>query len=201
MYLGGGTGISTGNDGKFLKPTSEVKNNPKWVGYYKNGIRGAYHYEPTMFIEKDYKKHAEKVSNFMLRNEQFFFKEGITCSSVGVNFSVSYMPPGNLFGVNANFFAENKTELYYALGLLNSKIAIYILKKVFNRTNNVSSKYIKRLPYLSPTKEKKEAQSLTLLSEQYRDVSNALNRVESEYATSKRLYETTLGKVNPIDRT
>ena len=155
-YLGGGTGISTGNDGKFLKPTSEVKNNPKWVGYYKNGIRGAYHYEPTMFIEKDYKKHAEKVSNFMLRNEQFFFKEGITCSSVGVNFSDSYMPPGNLFGVNANFFAKNKTELYYALGLLNSKIAIYILKKVFNRTNNVSSKYIKRLPYLSPTKEEKE---------------------------------------------
>ena len=60
---------------------------------------------------------------------------------------------GSLF---FNFFAENKTELYYALGLLNSKIAIYILKKVFNRTNNVSSKYIKRLPYLSPSKEKKE---------------------------------------------
>ena len=50
-------------------------------------------------------------------------------------------------------------------------------------------------------KEKKEAQSLTLLSEQYRDVSNDLTRTESEYDTSRRLYEVTLGKVQPIDRT
>ena len=50
-------------------------------------------------------------------------------------------------------------------------------------------------------KERKEAKSLTLLSEQYREVSNALNRIEGEYATSKRLYEATLGKVSPIDRT
>lgn len=130
-----------------------MKNNPKWVGYYKNGIRGPYYYEPTMYIEKDYKKYAERIPNYMLRNEQYFFKEGISCSSVGVNFSAGYMPPGNLFGVNANFFTDDQEELYYALGLLNSKIAKYILKAVFNRTNNVSSKYIKRLPYITPDNE------------------------------------------------
>lgn len=150
QVLGGGTGISTGNDNKFLKRANEVKDNTKWVGYYKNGIRGAYYYEPTMFIEKDYKKNADKVPNYLLRNKRFFFKEGITCSSVGVNFSASYMPAGNLFGVNANFFTDDKVELYYALGLLNSKIAKYILKAIFNRTNNISSKYIKRLPYFTP---------------------------------------------------
>ena len=155
-FLGGGTGISTGNDKKFLKKSMDVKNNTNWVGYYKNGIRGSYFYEPTMFIEKNYKKNSDKVSNFMLRNEKFFFKEGITCSSVGVGFSASYLPPGNLFGVNANFFTDDEVELYYALGLLNSKIAKYILKAIFNRTNNVSSKYIKRLPYLSPTPKMKK---------------------------------------------
>ena len=50
-------------------------------------------------------------------------------------------------------------------------------------------------------KEKKEAQSLTLLSEQYREVSNDLTRIEGEYDTSKRLYEATLGNLSPIDRT
>ncbi len=153
--LGGGTGISTGNDKVFLKSAIKVKNNPKWVGYFKNGIRGPYYYEPTMYIEKDYQKHADRITNYMLRNVQYFFKEGITCSSVGVNFSASYMPPGNLFGVNANFFTDDKKELYYALGLLNSKIARYMLKAVFNRTNNVSSKYIKKMPYITPDKRTK----------------------------------------------
>jgi len=153
--LSGGTGISTGNDKVFLRPANEVKNNSKWVGYYKNGIRGPYYYEPTRYIEKDYQKHADRVSNFMLRNEQYFFKEGITCSSVGVNFSASYMPAGNLFGVNANFFTDDKEELYYALGLLNSTIAKYMLKAFFNRTNNVSSKYIKSMPYITPDKRTK----------------------------------------------
>ena len=50
-------------------------------------------------------------------------------------------------------------------------------------------------------KEKKEAQSLTLLSEQYRDVSNELIRTENDYDKSRRLYEATLGAVQPIDRT
>jgi len=50
-------------------------------------------------------------------------------------------------------------------------------------------------------KEKKEAQSLTLLSEQYHSVSRDLTRVESEFDVSKRLYETQIGRVSPIDRT
>jgi hypothetical protein len=153
--LDGGTGISTGTDKRFLKPASEVKGDPGWVGYYKNGIRKPYFYEPTMFIEKNYKKNLH-VPNYMIRNEKFFYREGITCASVGTGFSASYMPPGNLFGVNANFFTDDQTELYYALGLLNSKIARYILKAILNRTNNISSKYIKKLPYLAPEKKKKK---------------------------------------------
>ncbi len=154
--LDGGTGISTGNDKRFLKPSIEVLGNPAWVGYYKNGIRKAYYYEPTMSIEKNYKQYSSEIKNYMLRNERFFFKEGITCASVGVGFSASYMPAGNLFGVNANFFAKDRVELYYALGLLNSKVVRYMLKAVLNRTNNISSKYIKKLPYLEPSQREKE---------------------------------------------
>ena len=50
-------------------------------------------------------------------------------------------------------------------------------------------------------KEKKEAQSLTLLAEKYHSVTRDLTRVEGEYDTSKRLYEAALGKVAPLNRT
>ena len=50
-------------------------------------------------------------------------------------------------------------------------------------------------------KEKKEAQSLTLLAEKYHSVTRDLTRVEGEYDTSKRLYEAALGNVTPLNRT
>ena len=153
--LSGGTGISTGNDKEFLRPVDKVKNDGRWVGYFKNGLKQPYYYEPTMCIEKDYKSNMKRSKNYMIRNERFFFREGITCSSVGVNFSASYMPKGNLFGVNANLFCENTTELLYCLGLLNSKIARYIMKAILNRTNNISSMYVKSLPYTTPPQDKK----------------------------------------------
>jgi hypothetical protein len=50
-------------------------------------------------------------------------------------------------------------------------------------------------------KEKKDAQSLILLGEQYRSVSDDLEKVESAYSQSKNLYEAQLGSVSPINRT
>ena len=154
--MNGGTGISTGKDNIFLKSKDKVKGNDKWVKYYKNGIKMPYYYEPQHYIEKDYKSSMKKSKNYMIRNEKFFFKEGITCSSVGVNFSASYMEKGNLFGVNANLFSEDKIELMYCLGILNSKIARYIMKFVLNRTNNISSTYIKTLPYIDTNLKQKK---------------------------------------------
>lgn len=152
----GGTGISTGNDKKFLKKREEVKNNPDWVPYYKNGARKAYYYEPEYYIEKDYKKYSSTIKNYLIRNEKYFFKEGISCSSVGVRFSASYMPENCLFGVNANFFFRDRDTLFYTLGLLNSKISWYFARKVLIRTNNISANYLRQLPYKEPTpKEKK----------------------------------------------
>jgi len=152
----GGTGISTGNDRKFLKRREEVENNPNWVPYYKNGARRAYWYNPEYFIERDYKKYSTTIKNYLVRNEKYFFKEGISCSSVGVRFSAAYMPAGSLFGVNANFFFKDRDTMFYVLGLLNSKIAWYFARKVLIRTNNISASYLRLLPYKEPNpKEKK----------------------------------------------
>lgn len=152
----GGTGISTGNDKRFLRKRDEVKNDSSWVPYYKNGARNAYYYEPEYYIERDYRKYSSAISNYLIRNEKYFFKEGVSCSSVGVRFSASYLPSGSLFGVNANFFFKDKDTLFYTLGLLNSKFAWYFARKVLIRANNISANYLRQLPYKEPDlKDKK----------------------------------------------
>ncbi|MFX0149920.1 MAG: Eco57I restriction-modification methylase domain-containing protein [Candidatus Hodarchaeota archaeon] len=156
-FAKGGTGISTGNDKKYLKSAREVENDPKWVGFYKSGQRTPYYYQTPFYIEKDYQKNASNdPKNFLVRNKQFFFNEGITCSSVGRKFSAAYMPPGNLFGVNANFFFKSQDDLFFALGFLNSKITQYFARKVVNRSNIVATSFIKEIPFIQPSVQQKE---------------------------------------------
>lgn len=146
----GGTGISTGKDSVFLRKKSEVSNSNDWVPYYKNGARQPFWYEPQYYIERDYKKNAALSRTFMIRNERYFFKEGITCSSVGIRFSAAYMPEGGLFGVNANFFFDSRSEMFYMLALLNTRLAWFINRKMIIRTNNISANYLRMLPYIEP---------------------------------------------------
>ncbi|MFX1507973.1 MAG: Eco57I restriction-modification methylase domain-containing protein [Promethearchaeota archaeon] len=152
----GGTGISTGNDEKYLRSAPDISNSTSWVGFYKSGQRTPYFYKTPYFIEKNYKKNVEAdPKNFLVRNEQFYFKEGITCSSVGRKFSAAYMPPGNLFGVNANFFFDNREDLFYSLGFLNSKLVQYLARKVISRSNIIATSFIKEIPFIQPSTKMK----------------------------------------------
>ncbi len=152
----GGTGISTGNDGKYLRLAEEVQNDSAWVGFYKSGQRTPYFYKTPFFIEKDYQKNAKNdPKNFLVRNEQFYFREGITCSSVGRKFSAAYMPPGNLFGVNANFFFDNDEDIFYSLGFLNSKLVQYLTRKVIHRSNIIATSFLKEIPFIYPSMDQK----------------------------------------------
>jgi hypothetical protein len=169
----GGTGISTGNDKKYLRKSEDVLGDQLWVPYYKNGARQPYWYEPDFSIERDYRSNSDASRTYMIRNEKFFFKEGITCSSVGVRFSAAYLPAGCLFGVNANFFFKDRETLFYTLGLLNSKIAWYFARRVLIRTNNISANYLRLLPYIQPKKALKRriAVSVEKIVQQVRDKS------------------------------
>lgn len=153
----GGTGISTGNDAKFLKKASELaETETDWVPFYKNGgMRDAWYYHTPYRIHKDWESPSRRYQDFMARNSRYYFQEGITCSSMGAAFSASYMPPGCLFGVNANFFADDREHLFYVLALLNSTLVKYIVRAVFNRTNMVTAGYLKRLPYVEPDSSRK----------------------------------------------
>ncbi|MYL69550.1 N-6 DNA methylase [Halobacillus litoralis] len=149
--LKGGTGISTGDDRSFLRTFEEGPVPPDWIPFYKNGGRkDAWYYEPKYYIHQDWPAYVEREGNFTVRNRAYFYKRGITCSSMGVDFSAALLPEGSLFGVNANLFPEHEGDLYYFLGLLNSKLIKYMVRKVLNRTNMITSGYIKKIPYIEP---------------------------------------------------
>jgi len=152
----GATGISTGNDRKYLRHWEEIKADPSWVPFYKSGRRRPYFYRTKYYIERDYQKN-EGDPNFIVRNRKYFFREGITCSSVGRRFSASYMPPGCIFGVNANFFFDEREDLFYSLGYLNSRLCQYIVRKVLHRSNIVATSFLEELPYKPPPPDTKAA--------------------------------------------
>ncbi|MFX1248875.1 MAG: SAM-dependent methyltransferase, partial [Promethearchaeota archaeon] len=109
------------------------------------------------YIEKNYHKNVSAdPKNFLIRNEQFYFQKGITCSSAGRKFSAAYLPEGNLFGVNANFFFDNEADLYYSLGFLNSKLVQYLARKVINRSNIIATSFIKEIPFIEPSDDQKK---------------------------------------------
>ncbi|MBA2175108.1 N-6 DNA methylase [Halobacillus locisalis] len=150
------TGLSTGNDGHFLRKANEASETDGWIPFYKNGgAKDAWYYQPKFYIHKDWEQQSKAHKTFTVRNPSYFFKEGITCSSMGVKFSASYLPEGSLFGVNANLFPDNQEDLYYFLGFLNSRLVKYMLRKVLNRTNMVTSGYIKKIPFVTPSPEQK----------------------------------------------
>ncbi len=143
----GGTGISTGDDQRFLRKSSDA-NGPGWVPFYKSGRRTPYYYTSEFSIHEDVNKSAAESDDFIIRNRAFLFKEGITCSSIGRHFSASYLPPGCLFGVNGNFFFKDREDLFFYLGILNSKFFEYVGRKFLNRSNILATSFIREFPVL-----------------------------------------------------
>ncbi len=146
----GGAGISTGNDSKYLVKRSNLNGCNDRVPFFKNCAGSPYLFEPEDYIEKDCTRYAESIPNFMVRNRHLYFREGVACSSIGIRFCACYLPSKALFGVNACFFPDSELERYYLLGFLNSKLALYLIRAVLNRTNMVTPGYVKKLPYIPP---------------------------------------------------
>lgn len=136
------TGISTGNDSKYLSPTS---NDAFTIPFYKNPAKRRFFTDPDAYLPEDFLKICDEVPNFMVRNKRYLFKEGITCSSMGVQFGAAYLPEGATYGVNANIFPPSE-DLWWLLAFLNSSLCTYLVRGVLLRTNMITSGYVSRIP-------------------------------------------------------
>lgn len=136
------TGISTGNDKRFL---SKEKRPGFSLPFYKNPGSRKFFAAPNCYLADDFREHSRTVPNFMVRNQDVLFSQGITCSSMGVPFSACYLPANSTFGVNANIILDEQ-DTWWMLGYLNSSLVTYLVRGVLIRTNMVTSGYVSRLP-------------------------------------------------------
>ena len=146
------TGISTGNDKKYLSSTSTPD---KSIPFFKNPGNKKFFCTENAYLINNFLEERKTVKNFMVRNIPLIGKDGITCSSMGVEFSACYLPKNSTFGVNPNIFCENKNDIWWLLAYLNSDLVKYFIRGILIRTNMVTSGYVSRVPVLPFTNQEK----------------------------------------------
>ena len=139
------TGISTGNDTKYLRKPQDSHYN---IPFYKNPGTRRFWMEPDAYLPSEFLEIEKEVSNFMVRNKDLLYKAGISCSSMGIPFGACALPSGGTYGVNANVFCELQ-DRYWLLSYLNSSLVTYFVRGVLLRTNMITSGYVSRIPIIS----------------------------------------------------
>lgn len=150
------TGISTGNDKKYL---SKERKKDYEIPFYKNPGSKKFKTKEDAYLINRFMEESLEVKDFMVRNKQFVFKEGITCSSMGLTFSACYLPKNSTFGVNPNIFTAEE-DLFWMLSYLNSHLITYLVRGVLIRSNMVTSGYISQLPIIPFTIDDKKQLSI-----------------------------------------
>lgn len=214
-------GMTTGNNDKFVRSWFEVSknrvgfnfsqleaisSNKKWFPYNKGGeFRKFYgNYEFILNWEND-GDDLKKSTNSILRNKDFYFKNGITWTLLSSSyFGTRIIEKGFLFDVNGmTMFCSEPLNDQIMLSLLTSKVSSKFLK-ILNPTLAFQVGDINRIPILKESillhKEsiKKVINNLTFISKQDWDSYEtswdftSLPLLQSEYKKSslKESYKT-----------
>ena len=133
-------GFATGDNDKFLRFWYEVSKvnsvlssmaveNAKWFPCNKGGSYRKW-YGNNIYVANWYNDGAEMraFSGSVIRNPQFYFKKGLTWSSLANQLSLRFSPEGYVFESKGSMcFVNYDKNLWSILGLLNSKIAAFAL--------------------------------------------------------------------------
>lgn len=173
-------GMSTTNNDLFLKLWTEVDSRElgisgfnaktaavsgkKWFPYNKGGEYCRWYGNRSYIVNwkddgkelKDYVSRKYGSYSKEIRSENRYFYESVTWSGVGSGkSSFRYSPEGAIFDSGANgLFAGNLSELFYVLGLLNTKIVDSILQ-ILNPTINTGSGTVGNMPIIISEDKKK----------------------------------------------
>lgn len=148
-------GMSTANNAKYIRTWQEILirdfkkfNGNKWYPANNGGEYRRWYgnREDVLFWEDD--GYEIINGNGTIRNKQYYFKEGISWTSISSStISVRYFEEDFVF-TSAGFcaFTTNKKDRLKLLGFLNSKVALSFLK-VYSPTLNFNVGDIKILPH------------------------------------------------------
>ncbi|MBW8351816.1 BREX-1 system adenine-specific DNA-methyltransferase PglX [Bacillus sp. IITD106] len=175
-------GVLTGNDARFVRQWYEVENNKigfntlnyenmkdcnkKWFPITGGGLFRKWYgnFESVVNLENDaYEIRNENQNNFRLRENTYYFLEGMTWTEVSSKlFSLRYVPQGILFG-NGGPTCFLKKDIYYFMALLNSKVAEEALK-ILAPTINFGPEQIKKIPCIIDQKNIVEELSMECIN-------------------------------------
>lgn len=157
------TGLSTGNDSRFLRKAWEIPKtailfpddefrNAKWMLHPKGGGYGKYYGNLDTLIFWEDNGAALKESGAAIRNESYYFREGLTYSLVSTTrFSVRKMPKNCVFNFGGSGIFVTDLSRDYLLGLLNTSL-INSLLNMLNPTTNYTVGSVGKIPVVVPPK-------------------------------------------------
>lgn len=172
------SGLTTGNNDQFMRYWWEVDysttnlsdtEKPKWVLHTKGGPFKKW--SGNLWLVLNWEDNGYALKNFVddngnlrsvIRNENYYFTEGITypdTGSKGVSFRK--LPSNVIIGARGPgiYLSSKPINMNYVLGFLNSKIAYYVTS-CLNPTVSTSISDIKRIPFNTPSEIIQESVSV-----------------------------------------
>jgi len=148
-------GLTTADNSHFLRFFWEIKNASldEWPYYAKGGSFNKYY--GNVWLRINWINNGQEIkenNGASVRNETYYFRNGITFSSVGTK-GVNYRILNShcLFdSASRSIFAKNDENNLYNLGFLNSSLALYIAS-CLNPTVSTTVGDIERLPFVKPS--------------------------------------------------
>jgi hypothetical protein len=142
------------NKVEFSEDYSLDKN--KWVGYAKGGPFNKWY--GNLWLKLNWQNNGDELRNCdkaILRNEEFYFKEGLTYSASGSKgVSFRYLPKNYIFDVGGScVFPKQSFSTNTLLAVLNSTLSFYVAD-CLNPTVNTQVGDLKRIPFVVPSEEK-----------------------------------------------
>ncbi|MFX1536144.1 MAG: BREX-1 system adenine-specific DNA-methyltransferase PglX [Promethearchaeota archaeon] len=148
-----------------VRPTS-IGKGKKWIPFANGG-----HYAPfyrPLIIVVNWENNGAEIRNFVFppshknagklrsrpQNRDYYFREGITWGKRTDILNLQYLPQGCIFSIEGQAaFLNNPKDIWYALGLLNSDLMVYILNTFCGQ--HKYSGYVGLLPFKRPDEKTK----------------------------------------------
>jgi len=202
-------GMSVSNGEKYQRFQWEVnessisedhcKDNKRWVRFAKGGPYNKWFGNNWLLV--DWQNNGTELKNdkkAAIRNQDYYFLEGLTYSSSGSKgTSFRFLPSNFLFsGGGPAIIPRNKNiSLYYLMSILNSVLNKYILK-CLNPTVNTTQGDLNRIPILKPQENTEKL--LINLSKENTEIKKSIcsfRLIEANYSKSPIIaYKTSLFK-------
>lgn len=148
-----GSQHKTADNEKYLRMFWEIEkssiNNRNWIFYIKGGNYRKWYGNIDLVVDwsKSAKHFYKNNPTSNMIKEKYWYQEGITYTSLTSSTNTfRYLPPIGVFDIKGPSLTNVK-NMYYCLGLLNSKVSV-IFYKTFNATMTLQVKDVKNIPII-----------------------------------------------------